>query len=332
MSGRARSAVPVVASILLLVATLLAGCSSAGAPRAEEPGDAPATAPTDTDRQWRQVAGRATARDDFASVVVDDQVWVLGGMTGDRGNRLDSIEVYDPARDRWRTVRTRVPEPLAAFEAVAVGPRIFAFGGLDERSRPSHFAAVLDTRTGTWTRLPRLPHARYAHSVTLHEGRIYVFGGLSGVRAVARTDVYDPATSTWSRASAMPRARGSHDAVAVQGEIYVLGGWLDSAPTRLVQVYDPETDRWRRGPALPEEVSRAGATALGDQLWVAHHEFTAVLTVGGREWRRAAPMTESRHGLSLVGVGGLIYGIGGCTESPLQDVDTVDVLDPARAA
>src|SRR5690606_32330437 len=134
--------------------------------------------------------------------------WVLGGMTGDRGNRLDSVEVLDTAGDTgWRLADVRLPEPLAAFEVVTVGPRIYVFGGLDARSRPSDLAAVLDTSTGRWQSLPPLPTARYAHTVTLHRGLVYVIGGQGVGGPVARVDVYDPQRRTWTRATPMPQAR-----------------------------------------------------------------------------------------------------------------------------
>ncbi len=321
----------------LLVAVVLvglAGCSPPGDDSAplDGSGDSAASTTAAGIPRWEEVEGLAVARDDFATAIVGRQIWVLGGMTGDRGNRLDSAEVFDTRRGTWQTSSIRLPEPLAAFEAVAVGSRIFAFGGLDRDSRASDFAGVLDTRTGRWSRLPALPEARYAHTVTAHRGKFYVIGGLRGSRAVDQVDIFDPATETWSTGRSMPRARGSHDAVAVAGVIYVLGGWLGTVPTRAVQTYDPERDRWRRGPALPQEVSRGGAAVLRGQIWVAHHEFTAVLTAGLSAsqdgWAPAAPMTMSRHGLGLVSVGELLYAIGGCTEEPLRDVRTVDVLDP----
>ncbi len=320
---------------MLLAAVLLTTVVSCSAPSGDRsPGNEGAGIParsTEGNPQWKEIEGLSVARDDFASAVVGHQVWVLGGMTGDRGNRLDSVEVLDIRSETWRTSSIRLPEPLAAFEAVALGSRIFAFGGLDGRSRASDFAGVLDTRTGRWSRLPPLPKARYAHTVTVHRGKFYVIGGIRGSRPVDQVDIYDPATQRWSTGRPMPRARGSHDAVDVAGAIYVLGGWLGAGPTRLVQIYDPEQDRWRRGPDLPEQVTRGGATVLRGQVWVAHHEFTAVLTPGRDTWVPAAPMTVSRHGLALVTAGELLFGIGGCTEAPLRDVRTVDALDPGDA-
>ena len=275
---------------------------------------------------WERLSGLEVPRDDFGTAVVGDDIWVLGGMTGDRGTRLDSVEVLDTTTGRWRTSDVTVPEGLASFESAAVGDRIYLFGGLDVRSKASDFAAVLDTRTGRWRRLAALPAARYAHTVTLHDGLIHVIGGEGPRGAVEQVDVFDPATETWSTGTPMPEVRNSHDAVSTGEVIYVLGGWRDGAPSDVVQTYDPATGRWRMHQPLPEPMSRAGATYLDGRVWISLHESSYVLDVGSEEWSPANPLTVSRHGLGYVAHDGRIFGIGGCTPSPLRDVRSVDVL------
>src|SRR5262245_6205185 len=50
---------------------------------------------------WEAKRGINMPRDDFGIATVNGKIWVLGGMTGERGNRLDTIEIYDPATDMW---------------------------------------------------------------------------------------------------------------------------------------------------------------------------------------------------------------------------------------
>lgn len=321
---RARSAVAVA-----LVPWVFAGCATDTSPTSSPD---PATvadpaAPRYPDMPtWEPVGTLQTPRDDFVSAVVDDEIWVLGGMTGDRGNRLTSVEVYDPTTQAWTTSDVEMPVGLASLEGAAVGDRIFVFGGLDAASRPTDFAAVLDTSTGTWRRLPALPHPRYAHTVTLHDGRIYVVGGESVAGAVPEVDVFDVESRSWSQGSPLPRPRGSHDAVSTRDGLFVLGGWLDGSPSRLVQVYEPETGEWTEAPPLPEPMSRGGAAVLDGRLWVSFHDFAAVLELGTGEWAPSNHPPLSRHGHGFVALDGAVYAIGGCQESPLRDVRTVDVM------
>ncbi len=276
--------------------------------------------------QWEPGAGLSTPRDDFATAVIGDEIWAFGGMTGDRGNRLDTVEIYNTRTGKWRFFDKAMPEGIASFEAAAIGDKAYLFGGLNRRSQASDFSAVLDTSSGKWRQLPPLPVPRYAHTVTLHDGLIYVIGGDGSQGPVETVDIFDPETGSWSTGAPMPKARGSHDAVSAGDDIYVLGGWLDSGPTDLVQTYDPDTDRWTRAEPLPEQVSRAGAAVLDGRLWVSFHQFSAVLDLADGTWSPANPLTQSRHGLGYVAVGDRLYGIAGCTETPLRDVRTVDVL------
>jgi len=322
----------VVGAVALTVLPATAACTSSQ----DTPDGQPAAAPSSTEAPapppvpdapvWRARADIDTPRDDFADAVVGDRIWAMGGMTGERGTRLTTTEVYDTRTDAWR-YGPDVPAGLASFEADAVGSDIYVFGGFDVDFHSSDFAAVLDTRTGTWHNLPPLPHARYAHSVTALGDKLYVIGGDGVDGPVRHIDVFDTATRTWHDGGVLPKARGSHDAVAVGGKIYVLGGWLGNAPTDLVQVYDPRSRTFATAAPLPEPMSRGGAAAVGGRVYASYHEFSAVYDVAADRWSSANPMTFSRHGMGYLPVGNKVYSVGGCAESPLRDVDIVDMLD-----
>jgi hypothetical protein len=317
---------------LACIALLAAACSSdpatsSGRSGAEGTSEHSADAgPVAGMPEWKPRAGLAIPRDDFATAVIGDDIWAFGGMSGDRGTRLRSIEIYDTKADSWRMSKVTMPVGLASFEAATIDDKVYVFGGLDKKAQASDFSAVLDTSTGTWKRLPPLPHPRYAQTVTLHDGLIYVIGGESADGPIPEVDIFDPESRTWSAGAPMPQPHGSHDTVSLDGLIYVLGGWLDAAPSDLVQTYDPDTGEWGTAPSLPEPVSRAGVTVLDGRIWVSLHEFAAVYDPVDQSWSRANALTVSRHGLGYVPVGQRIFGIGGCTESPLRDVRTVDVV------
>lgn len=284
---------------------------------------------SDTLPSWQPIDGLYVPRDDFATAVVDGEIWAMGGMTGERGTRLTSIEVLDTATDEWRTSDVTLPVGLASFEAVAIGPRILAFGGFDADSVPTDFAAVLDTRTGRWTDLPPLPHARYAHSVTLHDGKIHVLGGRGPDGPVSEVDVFDPVRRRWTTSDVpMPSARDSHDTVSTPDGLLVVGGWLGDGPTDRVDLYDPGTGEWTAGPSLPVPMSRAGVAVADGRVWVSLHTTSYVLDLEERDvWEPANAISLSRHGLGYVLVDDALYAIAGCAENPLRDVRTVDRLD-----
>lgn len=321
--------------VATLAVVVLSGCagSSTDAPGAEDAAghDHDAITASDTLPRWEPVEGLYVPRDDFATAVVGSEIWAMGGMTGERGNRLTSIEILDTATGQWRTSEVELPVGLASFEAVAIGPRIWAFGGFDTDSVPTAFAAVLDTRTGRWSDLPPLPHARYAHSVTLHGGKIHVLGGRGPDGPVSAVDVFDPVRRTWTTSDVpMPAARDSHDTVSTPDGLLVVGGWLGDGPTDRVDLYDPETGEWTAAAPLPVPMSRAGVAVAEGRVWVSLHTTSYVLDLGEPDtWEPANAMSLSRHGLGYVRVDDALYAIGGCAESPLRDVRTVDRLSLA---
>ena len=325
----------------LLLCGILAGCASGEEPeppasesdQAAEPSSTPpgevVGPPTRSDDhpQWEGIEGLYVPRDDFGTAVVGSRVWVLGGMTGERGNRLLSIEVLDTRTGEWETSDVQMPVGIASFESVAVGSRIYSFGGLDHDNHATRFAGVLDTRTGHWRDLPPLPHARYAHTVTEWDGKLYVIGGRDEEGRVAATDVFDPRTETWTTSKTpMAHARDSHDTVATPAGLMVVGGWRGYGPTDLVDLYDPETDTWSTGPRLPKPVSRAGVAVADGHVWVSYHELSYVLDLETGKWEEANALPLPRHGLGYVHVGNAIFAIGGCALNPLRDVRDVDAI------
>lgn len=325
-----------VAVLLGPVGTLgLAACSAGGddvpsSGASSEPAPVEGTASatgSDTLPEFEHLNTLETPRDDFGTSVVGDEIWVMGGMTGERGTRLTSIEVLDTRTGEWRTEDTQMPRGLASFETVAIGSDIYLVGGFDAEFRATDFAGVLDTRTGRWRALPPLPHARYAHTVTLYDGRIHVVGGRDADGAVEQVDVLDPATDTWSTAAApMPGARDSHRTLATEDGLLVLGGFTGEGATDRVDLFDPATGERSEVPPLPRPISRGGAAVADGRAWVSWHEATYVLDLAdpAAGWAEGNPLTLSRHGLGYVPVGGWLYAIAGCSENPLRDVRTVD--------
>ena len=116
------------------------------------------------------------ARDDFGIAVVDGRIYVLGGMTGARGNKLDSVEVYEPGAGAW-VAGPVMPEARSSLSAAAVGPVIYALGGaLGDESTTGRVDA-LDTRTGSWAARAPLPTPRFGLAAVELGGRIYAIGG-----------------------------------------------------------------------------------------------------------------------------------------------------------
>jgi N-acetylneuraminic acid mutarotase len=94
---------------------------------------------------------------------------------------LRSVEIYDPATNRWST-GARMPEGRHGMgAALGADGRIYVVGGAVSYSSPraEDDVFVYDPASDRWSRGPRLRTARYHHAVTVTpDGRIYAIGGL----------------------------------------------------------------------------------------------------------------------------------------------------------
>ena len=80
--------------------------------------------------QWRKRGDMLDTRDWFATVVVRDSIYLIGGVLwkGFVGEYLASVNVYDPRKDTWSDLPA-LPIPLLPQGAAAVNGRIYVFGG-----------------------------------------------------------------------------------------------------------------------------------------------------------------------------------------------------------
>ena len=186
---------------------------------------------TDT---WIRKTSMPTARSIMAVVTVDGKIYVIGGENPIRR----TVEVYDPTTDTW-TRKADMPTARWALAADVVDGKIYVFGGarrwdkvppIDLNVTP--IVEVYDPATDTWTRASDMPRARFTHSATAVNGKIYIIGGADAAVHTPPTegflivDVYDPATDTWATAADLPAGGSDHAASVVDGKIYTFGRWM----------------------------------------------------------------------------------------------------------
>ena len=121
--------------------------------------------------------------------------------------------------------------PRWQFQVVEYKGRLYAMGGTDGNAASNRKNDVWSSADGeSWTRVTMnaIWSARHGHQVVVHNGRMYLLGGLDGSR---KNDVWSSADgSSWSfEGNANWPGRFVHQAVSHQGRLYVLGGRKPSA-------------------------------------------------------------------------------------------------------
>ena len=96
-------------------------------------------------RQWRKKKDMLEIKNWFASTVVGDDIYLIGGYTGEGGlQQLETVNVYHPRTETWREI-SALPNPLDTFGAATVNGKIYVFGSLDADGRFSTDVLAYDT-------------------------------------------------------------------------------------------------------------------------------------------------------------------------------------------
>lgn len=273
---------------------------------------------------WQRRASVRSPRDSFGTVVLDDRIWVTGGMTGDRGNKLATTEIYDPSTDSWE-MGVPMSTARSSLSAVVVDGTIYAIGGSTLENAYLDIVEAYDPDAGAWTRLPPMTTPRYDHAAAAVDGLIYVIGGQTASGTTAEVEIFDPATGTWTDGPPMTTARTSTRAVVWEGKIWVGGGNTSDGPSDTWEVLDPATGAWTAGPPMPAPLYNFGLAVYDNELHAVYHEYHFVLGAGEDTWRVEDPPPIVRHGFGMIQLGDLMYAIAGCTAEPLANVNTVQV-------
>jgi len=192
-----------------------------------------------------------------------------------------------------------------------------------------------------WTQKADMPTARWIHSSSVVDGKIYVIGGASSepaIEAVWPVEVYDPITDTWTQKADIPTGRAFLSASVVDGKIYAIGGCPDSYKSySVVEEYDPVTDTWTRKADMPTARAALSTSVVDGKIYAIGGMTSTNNRVGlstvevydpaTGTWTSKAAMPTPRYALSTSVVDGQIYAIGGASQTPGEH--TVEAYDPA---
>ena len=150
--------------------------------------------------KWEKLPDLPSQRNHLAMAAVNGKIIVAGGRTGPGAGaeRVDVVEIYDPATRRW-TKGAPLPAPRGGITGAVHAGCLYVFGGEGEREHVlglTPTAYVYDPRANRWSRLPDLPigvhglkgSAVIGRRIFLPGGAITI-GGNTGTNAV---QVYNP--------------------------------------------------------------------------------------------------------------------------------------------
>ena len=309
--------------------------------------------------KWEVISQLPTHREKFATAVVNDKIYLIGGTPFENRNGpfgMSLVEVYDSQTNRWSRAAD-MPTPRSNAKAAVVDGKIYVLSGHDGIDRlivnnePLKVVEVYDPKTDTWRRKQDMPTVRGQFGISAVAGRIYAIGGSNFLEDPWRfriVESYNPKTDTWAKHPKMPTIRDSVRTGVVNGDIYVIGGggWPPGANggphLSTIEVYHPKTNKWAKSPNMPNlrisfsTVSLDGVIYLiGGFVWQ-NRDLKYMATVDAynpetEKWSDIPPISTPFVPHGAAAIDGKIYVLGGTWRKGVGKetvyVATVEVFD-----
>lgn len=80
-----------------------------------------------TTNAWEIKKPMPTARAHLEANVINNQIYLIGGMTGGPNSTVSTNQVYDPASEKW-TTKKPMPYPVTSYSSAVVGNKIYVMG------------------------------------------------------------------------------------------------------------------------------------------------------------------------------------------------------------
>jgi len=202
----------------------------------------------------------------------------------------------------WWTVHLEGGPRRVNHAAVAVGERIFSFGGYctgdNYRDERPIDVFVLNTLTLRWTEIAKpvdreelgcWPYQRYGHTVVARGDTCYLFGGRNDEAACNLLYTFCTNTYQWSKPRVegdIPGERDGHSAAIIGNHMYVFGGYEEIIERFGQDVYrlDLSTYTWKLVSCVGEPPVHRDfhtATALGHLMLI----FGGRSDLTGGQWQ-----------------------------------------------
>ena len=274
--------------------------------------------------QWQARAPMNDARDQFAAVVIDNQIYVFGGEgqgPWPDNENLSSTERYDPPTDVWAPLADNPHTPDGVQEAAgaAVNGKFYVIGEKD-----GNLVEEYDPQTNQWTTKAPKPTG-VSHAVcAVYNDEIFVFGGILRFAPPRERDVYTnvieaykPATDTWRVVTRMP-VTVVRPAVAIVGDkAYVLGGLTSYLkPAAVTMAFDFSTGKWTKQGLAAVSLSRAMSSGAAAPVYDGK-----IYLVGG--WQITAGLQWTTNRVDIYDTVTNTWSVGPSLPAPIGNHDAL---------
>ncbi|KAM9461476.1 kelch repeat and BTB domain-containing protein 13 [Clarias gariepinus] len=222
--------------------------------------------------------------------VLDDKIFIVGGVYDLSNKVVDSGFCYDVTSDSWTTFSS--PQQLR-YNCTLVGHEgyLYALGGEFKRSTMSSVEKY-NVSTGTWSFAAHLPRPASAVACTTTMGRIFICLW----KPKDATEIYEYVIDRdeWSLVTTLIRHQSyGHCMVAHRDNLYVMrNGPCDDFLRCVMDCYNLTSGQWTAMPGQYENSKGALFTAVvrGDSVFTVNRRATVEYAIEDSKWRTKKEM------------------------------------------
>jgi DNA-binding CsgD family transcriptional regulator/N-acetylneuraminic acid mutarotase len=279
-----------------------------------------------TDTEWQPLAPMTTARSRFAlATAPSGQLFALGGETN--GGITDSIEQYDPNTGQWTLLPQNKPTRVSNIGTGIIGEYLYVPGGLTVEGEATSVVEAYHLTRQEWIQVASLPQPVYAYALTIHRGKLYLFGGRDNRGYVNLTWVYDPAEDSWQDGKPMPTRRAYAGAAALGPRLFVVGGYDGQRELSTCESYRPAEETWERCEPMTQPRGGLGLAAVANRLyavgggWSNYLGFNETFNPEDNRWTPfETPVSRQWRNIATAATPNKFYAAGGWNGEYLNGV------------
>jgi non-specific serine/threonine protein kinase len=313
------------ALLAVVLATVGGGCSLLN------PTSPPGTV---VEGAWTQVAEAPAALTEVAAAVLDDRIWVAGGLTAEGAGSAD-VFVYEPIEVSW-SPGPDLPTPVHHSSLVSDGTSLWLVGGYAGNGFDAPTAEVWRLEPSApdgWVAEEPLPESRGAGAAAWDGSRIVYAGGV-GPDGVSGA-VFALEDGAWSQVARLATPR-EHLAATTDGDgsVFVLGGRVGGLDANIATADQVQGDTateigelpTRRGGVAAFWSPAVGACLVGGESPGGTNAQVECIDVDG-DVSVLPALGRPRHGLGAAVVNRVAYVLLGGDQPGLFVSPTVEALD-----
>ena len=155
--------------------------------------------------EWTETSSMNIKRSAFSLIYFQDKIWAIGGYSGK--TRLDTIETFDLAENKWTTIDTKLLSRRASHSAVVHNKKFYVMGGVNNGYKVLSSVEVYSSETNQFSFVRPMNLRRADLRCCIVNSSVYVIGGFvhwENKKITDQVEIYDIEQDVWEKGPSLP--------------------------------------------------------------------------------------------------------------------------------